>query len=355
IGVKALEMAAVFSKVPDVLTAYRLALLGDLEDENDHEMQMAREHLRKVMAPYIDGYLGASGKEQLKVHFHTPNGRSLVRLWRDGWQAKRNGEKVDISDDLTSFRQTVVDINASEGGHKPLSGIEVGRGGFAIRGLAPITARDGNHVGSVELLLPFIDAIDMNVNEASNYDIATYMVAEKLPVATKLQDPEKNPVLDNKYVFVSSSDKTITTPVITSAMLDAGRDQSYSQFSGDHYILTAPIYNYSHKVAGVMAVVFDLTQTNAIKADMIASGERAVQRVNWQFGGGAAVVVLIIIAVLFYVTRLVVGPLKNTIVVAQKVAEGDLSQSVQYQSKDEVGELAVAINTMVESLKVKAE
>ncbi|MEA3361839.1 MAG: hypothetical protein U9Q61_00975, partial [Thermodesulfobacteriota bacterium] len=42
IGVKALEMAAVFSKVPDVLTAYRLALLGDLEDENDHEMQMAR-------------------------------------------------------------------------------------------------------------------------------------------------------------------------------------------------------------------------------------------------------------------------------------------------------------------------
>ncbi len=90
LGRGALDMASIFSEIPDVQTAYRLASLGNMDDEADHEMQLAREQLRKVMAPYIAGYKKQTGKAALKVHFHTSNGRSLVRLWRDGWQAKKS-------------------------------------------------------------------------------------------------------------------------------------------------------------------------------------------------------------------------------------------------------------------------
>jgi len=355
IGQRALEMASVFSRIPDVRTAYRLALLGNLDDEKDHEMQMAREHLRKVMAPYIDGYKSYTGKELLKIHYHTPNGRSLVRLWRDGWQAKRNGKKVDISDDLTSFRQTVVDINDPSGGHKPLSGIEVGRGGFAIRGLAPIASDTGEHNGSVEVLLSFGDAIAMNVNENGGYEIAAYMIAEKLPTATKLQDPKKNPVLDNKYVFVSSSKKAVTNSVITSQMLDAGRNEHHTEIVGNAFVSTAPIHDYSGKVNGVMAVVFDLTKINAVKDSIKAAGAGAISAANWKFGGGAVVVVAIIIAFLIFVTQKVTGPLQKVVKVAQKIAQGDLTETVDHSGNDEVGELSSAINTMVESLKKKAD
>ncbi len=354
IGGKALELSAVFSQIPDVRTAYRLALLGNLDDEKDHEMQLAREHLRRVMASYVAGYKEATGKKELKVHFHTPNGRSLVRLWRDGWQAKRNGEKVDISDDLTSFRQTVIDINSNENGHKSLSGIEVGRGGFAIRGLASINAASGEHVGSVEVLLSFADAIKMNEASDGSYQIAAYMLAEKLPIATKLQDPNKNPVLDGKFVFISSSDKAVTNPAITAKMLEAGLVHHNMEIVGNQVVSTAPIYNYSNKVSGVMAVVYDISSILARNEAMSATGEEYISDTTLKFSIGAVVVGLIIIGFLSYVVRRVVNPLHNAVHVAQLVSVGELSETVSYQGKDEVGTLAEALNQMIESLKVKA-
>ena len=121
---------------------------------------MARQKLRVVMGAYIDGLKNQTGAKDFQIHFHVPSGRSLARLWRSNWQAMRNGKKVDISDDLTSFRKTVVQIN--QGDHKPLSGIEVGRGGFAIRGLSPVKGFDGEHVGSVEILGSFDEVLSAN-------------------------------------------------------------------------------------------------------------------------------------------------------------------------------------------------
>ncbi|WP_321372252.1 methyl-accepting chemotaxis protein [uncultured Desulfuromusa sp.] len=351
-GEDALEMASIFSEIPDVQTAYRLAGLGNMDDEEDYEMQLAREQLRKVMAPYIAGYKKQTGKGSLNVHFHTPNGRSLVRLWRDGWQAKRNGKKVDISDDLTSFRNTVVLIN--KGDHKPLSGIEIGRGGFAVRGLSAVSNQSGEHLGSCEVLVSFGDVLKSNhVN--NDYQIAVYMLSELLPVATKLQDPKKNPVLDGKYVFTSSTDKTVTNGVITTALLDAGRSEESQNVVGSQFVSTFPIADFSGKTVGVAALVYDMSQLQSLIAGIHTSGTESMSSINWSFGTGALILVAILFATIFYVTRIVIGPLQLAVNAAQKIALGDLSESVNYQSKDEVGILSDAINKMTDSLKVKAE
>ena len=352
VGKKALAISTVFTEIPDVITAYRLSLLGDQNNEFDHDMQMARDHLRKTMKPYLAGYKEIMGKP-LKLHFHTRSGRSLVRLWRNGWQAKRDGKKIDISDDLTSFRKTVVDINS--GDHKPLSGIEIGRGGFAVRGLSPISLPSGEHAGSCEILLPFSAVLKQNTSHDGSYQIAVYMLADFLPIATKLQNPEKNPVVGGKYVYVTSTDPTLTNDVVTSEILDSGRSNEKYQVVGNNYIATFPIPDYTGKTIGVMVLVYNLKSVNALSAQLQAEGEQILSSINWRFGVGGIVLVFVVTLIIFLITRILTAPLQQGVRVAQKIAEGDLTEKVDYQSKDEVGELADAINRMVDGLKGKAE
>lgn len=352
VGKAALAEAALFSEVPDIQDVYELANSGNINDENDIMMQQARQKLRIVMSAYIDGLTKQTDAKNFRIHFHTSSNRSLARLWRKGWQAKRNGKKVDISDDLSSFRKTVVQIN--QGDHKPISGIEIGRGGFAIRGLAAVKGFDGEHVGSVEVLGSFDDVLKANHTDDS-YQIAVYMLSEMLPIATRLQDPAKNPVLDGKYVFVSSTDRGTTDSIITSSLLDAGRNGYSEQVSGDQFVTSFPISDFSGKTVGVMALAYDMTEANALIHSIEQAGKKTVSSMGWRFGIGALLLVIVICGTIFYVTRRVIGPLRMAVGAAQRIALGDLRESVDYSSRDEVGELAGAINTMIDSLKAKAE
>jgi methyl-accepting chemotaxis protein len=352
LGNAALSQAALFSEIPDIQDVYEVAHSGNINDENDIMMQQARQKLRIVMGAYIDGYKKQTGSKEFKIHFHMPSGRSLARLWRGNWQAKRDGKKVDISDDLTSFRKTVVEIN--QGQNKPLSGIEIGRGGFAIRGLSSVKGFDEEHVGSVEVLRSFGEVLKANHTDDS-YQIAVYMLAENLPIATKLQNPEKNPVLDGKYVFTSSTNPVKTNGFITSALLDEGKNGTSQKVVDGQFVMTFPIPDFSGETAGVMALVYDMTLIDQMISVMKKVGEESISSISWRFTVGGAVLVFILIAMILYVTRIVIKPLQLAVSSAQQIALGDLNQSIDFQSKDEVGDLASAINQMIESLKLKAD
>lgn len=351
-GQKALAQASLFSEIPDVQHAYRLALSGDIGDEADAQAQQAREFLRAQMAPYIDGYKKQTGSQEFKLHFHLPNGRSLVRLWRDGWQTKRDGKKLDISDDISSFRNTVLEINS--GSHKPLTGIEVGRGGFALRGLSAVSDSDGTHLGSCEVLLPFSELLEAN-HTSREFQIAVYMNADLLPIATQLQDPKKNPVLDGKYVFTASTNNAITDKIVTSSLLDQGHTGGTEQIIDKFFVNSFPIPDYSGKVAGVMVLAYDMKDVLDIEAAIIQNAEDNSQNINVRFGLSSLVFLAIVAATLFFVTRMIISPLTKAVEVTRKVAQGDLNETLIHRSKDEVGELAKAINRMTRSLRKKAE
>ena len=151
--------ASLVNGLPQVIDASRLAMTGDIDDEGDPTVQQARQQLREFVKPIIAAYRRDTGMPELMLHFHLRNNRSFTRVWRDGWQTKRDGRKVDISDDLSSFRQTVVTVN--QGGHQPLQGVEIGRGGFVIRGLTPVIAPDGTHLGSNEVIFKFNALLDL--------------------------------------------------------------------------------------------------------------------------------------------------------------------------------------------------
>ena len=59
-----------------------------------------------------------------------------------------------------------------------------------------------------------------------------------------------------------------------------------------------------------------------------------------------AVVIVSAVVINLVMARLITNPVKESVVVIKKVADGDLTQNIQVSSRDEIGELAESVNTM---------
>ena len=214
---QAMRMAALMSRMPEVEAAYKKAMEGDINDENSAASQQGREMLRKSLAPMLDGFTAVIG-EKPQIHYHLPPARSFARLWRDK-QTKKGDKWVDISDDLSTFRPTVLDVNKNG---KALCGVEIGSGGFEIRGLAPVTGVAGNRLGSVEVLVSFTHVLE-GLNSGTGQSALLYMNLDHLKVATGLQNKDKNPIVAESYVLVRGTKDGKTEPLLDKAFLDATR------------------------------------------------------------------------------------------------------------------------------------
>jgi len=328
---KMLTEASMFSRAKGVLDAYATAYQGNLSDPDDPHMEAARGQLRNYFASIEKGYRDIYDGASLRLHFHVPPARSLLRLWKS---------KQHKSDDLTSFRNTIATI--STGNHKPIKGIEIGRGGFAIRGIAPIIADDGKYLGSVEALSSYEPLVKSSVSSDKEY-IAVYMNKQFLPIATRLQDASKNPILGNQFVFVSSTDKNITDAVLTTALLTEGQRAAISRRTGNYYTTVFPIKDYSNKQIGIMAYVYDVRSLYA------TLGQIQMGIILLCIGLFAAIIIP-----LFFGLRSVIIPINRTIVMLRDIAEGegDLTKRLEIYKNDEIGELATLFNTFLAKLQM---
>ena len=293
---KVLSQASFFTELPAVREAYRIAHSGNMNDEYDPACQQARMALRGAMEPFVAGFIKETGAAEFKIHFHTPTGRSLARIWRKNWQAKRDGKKVDISDDLTGFRATVVEVNRT---HKQIRGIEVGRGGFVVRALCPIADSDGSHLGSVEVLTGFSPILDQ-LKGSDRENFAIFMDERLLATATKLQNPEKFPVLDDKFVFCAATDRSLALEAVTSTFLEEGRSGRVSQTVGDLYMTAVPIRDYSGTAIGSLLMTWDISEENAALAAVEADGHKALHNLLLLIGSVSTVIMLLVGALLFW-------------------------------------------------------
>jgi methyl-accepting chemotaxis protein len=242
---KMLSQAALFSQDEAVQDAYHTAYQGNINDENDPNADLARTELCAYFASIEKGYTENVQAENFSLHFHLPPARSLLRLWK---------KKQDRSDDLRSFRNTILTI--SKGKHESIRGIEIGRGGFAIRGIAPVYSKENRYLGSVEVLSSYDPLVRYSISN-ENELIAVYMNKEFLQIATKLQNSEKHPLMGNQFVYVSSTNKQITDSLLSSAVLAQGKEGVYKTRIGKHLVAVFPIKDFSGKQIGVMAYIYN--------------------------------------------------------------------------------------------------
>jgi methyl-accepting chemotaxis protein len=293
-----IDHAALFSRAKAVVKAYETAYQGDINAADDPHVEAARVQLRDFFASLEKGYREARQGKDYRIHFHLPPARSMLRLWK---------KDQNQSDDLSSFRNTILTI--SKGKHAPIKGIEIGRGGFAIRGIAPVIGSDGQYLGSVEVLSTYDPLVKYSVSNENEF-IAVYMNKAFLPIAKKLQVIEKHPMLGDQFVFVSSTDKGVTDAVLTPEIVASGKNGMKKTRIKDYMTTVFPIKDFEGKQIGVMAYVYNASQLYGTLAKI-------------RYGVAVLCMLLLfaIVVPLFWVVRRVTMPLNRAIGVIDNGAE----------------------------------
>ncbi len=151
-----------------------------------------RDELLKELLPLYKNNLKKK-YDIAQFQFHKPPAISFLRLHKP----------QKYGDDLSSFRQTVVDANKMK---SVITGLEVGRGGPGLRIVYPIE-KDGQHIGTVE----FGAGFDNILRELSKTLGIEYTVGIKKSVFNKAKrfSNKKTDVLKDDFVFYKFSSESI--------------------------------------------------------------------------------------------------------------------------------------------------
>lgn len=324
-----LAQAALFSEQKNVLAAYETAYQGDISKADDPQLEAARKQLREFFGSIDKGLKANLDGQPLRLHFHLPPARSLLRVWSG---------KQNKSDDLRDFRETVLAISSTR---QKIVGVEVGRGGFEIRGIAPIFTPEKKYLGSVESLSSYDPLVQYGVNNDKEH-IAVYMNKSMLPIATELQDASKHPLVGDAFVFVSSSRRDLTDTLVTKELLDAGTHGLSMRQVHDDFVTLFPIKDFSGKQVGVMVFVYNA-------GDLFAQFRSIKQGIL----GLSLALLLAILIPLFFSVRAVIIPINRTVAMLKDIAqgEGDLTKRLQILKNDEIGEMAIWFNQFLDRIE----
>ncbi|MGE4290771.1 MAG: methyl-accepting chemotaxis protein [Desulfovibrio sp.] len=334
---QALGAASLYSSRPVVVQAFETARSGNMDDEKDAMGQLARESLRNELAQDLEGYKTVMGSA-LKLHFHLPNGRSLVRLWRKQ-QVKRNDKWVDVSDDISSFRQTVLDVNKTG---KPVQGIELGRGGFVLRGVAPVKRADGTQLGSVEVLLDFQPILDAAQDEDGS-NVLLYMNADRLEITRQLKDETKYPHLGD-FVLVAGDKVKAEASGVDAALLDQGKAGLTERWDGKSALAAFPVHDYRGEQIGVMTYVMNAEAQQASMRQLFLTLSGAFLLVLLLPGG------LVLVALRYAVLR----PMRTLRDNIHRLSQGDLREVEKMVTGDELEEMSAALGELIAALEGRA-
>ncbi len=284
----ALAMALLVSGIPEVRRA-----LADGD----------RETLAALFVPGFAALKTQVGFDQFQ--FHTAPATSFLRVH----------EPAKFGDDLSSFRQTVVDANT---GSKPVMGLEKGVAGLGIRGVVPV--RDGDHfVGSVEFGANFGQSFAADFKKRYGADVAITVKDAK-----------------------SGEFKTIAS---TAPPLFGGEEWSQS-LAGVEVLrrgerdgrtisgLLIPVADFSGKAAAVAEITMDAE-------DYVGLYASARNRLMLTLVVSLTALVAMSIAVVRTVTK----PVEDLVRTVGKLSEGDTDIIVPGTDRgDEIGPLAVALD-----------
>ena len=221
---------------------------------------------------------------------------------------------------------------------KPVAGLESENGDLGIRGVIPVYY-EGKHIGSVEFGIGFNEALLIDLKEkyggewhillskdivpennsgevSPNTDLMLFATTE---ASSLFNDP-------GSYVKALNGESTITHPSVDRR---------------DYAILSAPVYDYSDQIIGVLDIVYDHTHvSSAENTRLLLAGSASL---------GALILGILGLVVL---TRRTLQPIQTLTRAAAEIAEGNMSFYVNIKAgDDEIGILVNAFNRMTAQLR----
>ncbi len=276
-----------------------------------------RQLLLSTVKPVVDR-LNQGRDIAMKVHFHVPPGRSFLRVWKP----KKNG------DDISGFRKTVVDVLTSG---KAVKGIEAGRVGLAIRGVAPIYVEGSQKpVGSVEVATS-LSAVAKGVQKSIHGKIQLFALQKVKATAasSKLQHL-------GRFTILTSN------PLDKMVLDDAFLEEAFSKGQavkdlGNLLVAAVKIPDYNDVPTGVCVQYIDLTALQKqVESQVIQSSGIAVL-------AGLIAIVITIFGLKMNLQR----PLYNTVAALEKATHGDLTKYVEPQGAFEIKNIGKMANNVI--------
>ncbi len=243
---KALTLAISIAEKESVKQAYMLS-----------DTAQKKETLKQIASPLTDLIESSTESTILKVHFHLPPALSLLREWNNTG-----------GDDLSSFRNTILHVHKTK---KPLKCIELGRGGFAIRGIAPIID-NGNYLGSVEV---FYEIHDVYPYISDSSQTSDYIVLAKKRLVDNLffqneQSKYIKRTLADNYIIENTLTDEVAQEIIDSNLLQLKNNELRFSLKGKYYLAILPIMDFTAQQAGYFVfVVNEKEHINAVIAQIV--------------------------------------------------------------------------------------
>lgn len=266
-----------------------------------------------------------------KIHYHLPPAISFIRCW-----SEKNG------DDISSFRNTILDISRD---HQPIEGIEVGRGGFVVRGIAPITSDSGGYQGSVEVMLGLENFLsDSKINEEE--ELAMFMNTGLLSIATGFLESSSSNISEEKttigdYITINKTSEKFNFKNLSAEELDEGAKGMHIYNKGKYKYSVYPINDFSGEVIGVGVYQLDLSDfynsMQAMNTILIIVG--------------VLLLILLIVSISIMIYRYVSKPVNDAMKFTEEIAKGNLLENINIRSNDEIGTLLSYMIDMRDKLR----
>jgi len=248
-----------------------------------------------------------------QFQFHTAPATSFLRVHKP----------AKFGDDLSGFRQTVVETNNNK---QEVQGLEKGIAGLGIRGIVPVY-QDKSHIGSVEMGMSFGQPFFEQFKEKYEVDVALYVER------------------DNAFkVFGSTFNGEVLIEKVHFSQAMQGTEYSTQVTLNDHpYALYLKAVNdFSGKPVGVLLIAMDRSYyVSAINT--IRNSALLVSFITLFLG----------IAIAWWLGKNISKPIRNASVAMDNIAEGDgdLTQRLEEKGKDEISSLSVSFNHFAEKVR----
>ncbi|WP_051298860.1 methyl-accepting chemotaxis protein [Marinobacterium litorale] len=311
------ELQGHFSKIIDRIDAEkRLALslatmVAEMPSVQAQLMTEDRQAAERELSSAFTRLSDEFGLRQLQ--FHRPPATSWLRVHKP--------EK--FGDDLSGFRQTVVDTNASR---RAIGGIEVGVAGLGIRGVVPVSI-EGQHWGSLEFGFSLGEAFFEQVKAETG-----------LELALALKSPQGPKVFASTLSGIYSLD-----PDQFNQLLQGGVYEYKTQLSGTPMAAyTRAIEDFSGDALGVLTIMMD--------------------RSAYEAAYDAALYEMLIIGFIFLALGLLLSlligrsisrPLARMSAAMNNIStgDGDLTQRLEVSGRNELADIANEFNAFTRKIE----
>jgi len=269
----------------------------------------------------IQDMMEATKYGDIKVHVHTVDNHSFIR----NWQLKQYG------DDLSSFRKTVVQVNATK---KPINSFEAGREGLRYRSVIIVKDNKNKHVGSLE----FIQAMDpvARAFDKNSHDGFLLLMNHRLRV--------KNSYETEALFNYDISQKFVNQEFLKDAKnIDMRLLLKQGFYIGEKYYFTYKnVIDFQNKKLGIFLLGRDLE----IVHNTVKNRKEMIQRALF---AGILMIFLGIASSLFGLRVLILKPLKELDTGLKSFFDflqkkSDSTVPIDIHTKDEFGQIAKSVN-----------